>query len=61
MVEVYNESLYDLLTSPNTVHDKLTIQKKGKDIHVPVSAYIIYIALLLLSYMVYICTVIYRV
>ena len=37
MVEVYNESIYDLLASPEDFHEKLTIQKKGKDIIVPVS------------------------
>ena len=37
MVEVYNESIYDLLAPPDEGHEKLTIQKKGKDIVVPVS------------------------
>ena len=37
MVEVYNESIYDLLKSPNEVQEKLQIQKKGKEMHVPVS------------------------
>ena len=37
MVEIYNECIYDLLISPNEVHEKLQIQKKGKSIHVPVS------------------------
>lgn len=37
MVEVYNESIYDLLISPNEVHEKLQVQKKGKSVHIPVS------------------------
>ena len=37
MVEVYNEAIYDLLAAPEDFHEKLTIQKKGKDIIVPVS------------------------
>lgn len=40
MVEVYNESVYDLLTSPSEVREKLQIQKNGKDIIVPVSHYL---------------------
>jgi len=39
MVEVYNEAIYDLLASPEDFHEKLTIQKKGKDIVIPVSLY----------------------
>uniref|UniRef100_A0A1X7U2C3 Kinesin motor domain-containing protein n=1 Tax=Amphimedon queenslandica TaxID=400682 RepID=A0A1X7U2C3_AMPQE len=35
MVEVYNESIYDLLKSPNEVQEKLQIHKKGKELHVP--------------------------
>uniref|UniRef100_A0A1X7T4I7 Kinesin motor domain-containing protein n=1 Tax=Amphimedon queenslandica TaxID=400682 RepID=A0A1X7T4I7_AMPQE len=37
MVEVYNESIYDLLKSPNEVQEKLQIHKKGKELHVPVT------------------------
>ena len=37
MVEVYNESVYDLLAMPEDGHQKLTIQKQGKDVVVPVS------------------------
>ena len=37
MVEVYNEAVYDLLVSPDEGHEKLVIQKRGKDIVVPVS------------------------
>lgn len=37
MVEVYNEAIYDLLAAPEDFHEKLSIQKKGKDIIVPVS------------------------
>ena len=36
MVEVYNEAIYDLLVAPNEVHVKLQIQKKGKDVVIPV-------------------------
>ena len=38
MVEVYNESVYDLLVPPEDGHEKLTIQSKGKNVSVPVSA-----------------------
>ena len=37
MVEVYNESVYDLLVSPEEGHEKLQLQKKGNDVIVPVS------------------------
>ena len=37
MVEVYNECVYDLLVPPSEGHEKLQIQKKGKDVVVPVS------------------------
>lgn len=37
MVEVYNESVYDLLVSPDEGHEKLTIQNKGKNVTIPVS------------------------
>lgn len=37
MVEVYNESVYDLLAVPEDGHQKLTIQKQGKDVVIPVS------------------------
>ena len=40
MVEVYNESVYDLLVSPDEGHEKLTIQSKGKNVTVPVRRYI---------------------
>jgi hypothetical protein len=36
MVEVYNESVYDLLAPPEDGREKLTIQKQGKDVTVPV-------------------------
>ena len=36
MVEVYNESVYDLLVSPEEGHDKLQLQKKANDVIVPV-------------------------
>lgn len=37
MMEVYNESVYNLLVSSSTdVHEKLTIQQKGKEIIVVV-------------------------
>ena len=37
MVEVYNECVYDLLVPPSEGHEKLQIQKRGKDVVVPVS------------------------
>lgn len=37
MVEVYNESVYDVLVSPEEGHEKLQLQKKGNDVIVPVS------------------------
>lgn len=37
MLEVYNESVYDLLAPPEDGREKLTIQKRGKDLHIPVS------------------------
>ena len=37
IVEVYNECVYDLLVPPSEGHDKLQIQKRGKDVVVPVS------------------------
>ena len=37
MVEVYNESVYDLLVSPDEGHEKLQLQKRGNDVIVPVS------------------------
>ena len=37
MVEVYNESVYDLLVSPEEGHEKLQLQKRGNDVVVPVS------------------------
>lgn len=37
MVEVYNESVYDLLVPPEDGHEKLTIQKQGRDVVVVVS------------------------
>lgn len=40
MVEVYNESVYDLLVSPEEGHEKLQLQKKGNDVIVPVSTVI---------------------
>ena len=40
MVEVYNESVYDLLVSPEEGHEKLQLQKKGNDVIVPVSSVI---------------------
>ena len=36
-MEVYNECVYDLLVPPSEGHDKLQIQKRGKDVVVPVS------------------------
>ena len=36
MVEVYNEAVYDLLSPPEGVREKLTIQKQGKDMVVQV-------------------------
>ena len=37
MVEVYNESIYDLFVTPHDhVQEKLLIQMKGKEMHVPV-------------------------
>ena len=41
MVEVYNESVYDLLVSPDEGHEKLQLQKKGNDVIVPVSIVIV--------------------
>ncbi len=38
MVEVYNEAVYDLLVPPDEGHEKLTIQKQGKNVTVPVSS-----------------------
>ncbi len=37
MMEVYNESIYDLLVPPSEGHVKLQIHKKGKEVVVPVS------------------------
>ena len=37
MVEVYNESVYDVLVSPEEGLEKLQLQKKGNDVIVPVS------------------------
>ena len=37
MVEVYNESVYDVLVPPEEGHEKLQLQKKGNDVIVPVS------------------------
>ena len=36
-MEVYNECVYDLLVPPSEGHDKLQIQKREKDVVVPVS------------------------
>ena len=36
MMEVYNESIYNLLVSSTDVHEKLTIQQRGKDITIVV-------------------------
>ena len=38
MVEVYNEAVYDLLAAPEYGHEKMTIQKQGKDVVVQVSS-----------------------
>ena len=35
-MEVYNESIYNLLVSSTDVHEKLTIQQRGKDITIVV-------------------------
>lgn len=35
MVEVYNESVYNLLASPTEIHEKLQVLKKGKTVIVP--------------------------
>ena len=40
MVEVYNESVYNLLASPTEIHEKLQVLKKGKTVIVPVHTYI---------------------
>ena len=40
MVEVYNESVYNLLASPTEIHEKLQVLKKGKTVVVPVHTYI---------------------
>ena len=61
MVEVYNESVYDLLAMPEDGHQKLTIQKQGKDVVVPVSVipyyyyylWVQYLAILLLLCILY--------
>ena len=37
MVEVYNESVYDVLASSDDGHQKLQLQNKGKNVTVPVS------------------------
>ena len=42
MVEVYNESVYDLLVSPEEGHEKLQLQKKGNDVIAIVSTTYLY-------------------
>ena len=42
MVEVYNESVYDLLVAPEEGHEKLQLQKRGNDVIVPVSSIVLY-------------------
>ena len=37
MVEVYNEAVYDLLVPLDEGHEKLQVQKRGKDVVIPVS------------------------
>ena len=37
IVEVYNECVYDLLVPPSEGHEKLQVQKRGKEVVVPVS------------------------
>lgn len=39
MVEIYNEAIFDLLVPRNEGTEKLQIQKKGKDIMIPVSPF----------------------
>ena len=39
MVEIYNEAIFDLLVPRNEGTEKLQIQKKGKDIMIPVSLF----------------------
>ena len=36
-MEVYNESVYDLLVPPSEGHAKLQLHKRGKEVIVPVS------------------------
>ena len=36
-MEVYNESVYDLLIPPSEGHTKLQLHKRGKEVIVPVS------------------------
>ena len=40
IVEVYNECVYDLLVPPSEGHEKLQVQKRGKEVVVPVSGYV---------------------
>ena len=39
MMEVYNESVYNLLVSSTDAHEKLTIQQRGKEVIVVVRVY----------------------